>query len=103
MYVFIFSEMDYLLFFGEMTLNNYGSLWEIHHCNPISRTNLSNKTDMTIVTNWVNLRPLYKNENISTGSKVNYHFHLLQQIKANFFSKLDDQEGHSENFCQLCL
>ena len=68
-----------------MTLNNYGSLWEIHHCNSISRTNLSNKTDMTIVTNWVNLRPLYKNENISTGSKVNYHFHLLQQNKAIFF------------------
>ena len=79
-----------------MTLDNYGSLWEIDHYYPLSKTNLSNNTDMIKVTNWVNLRPMYKNENISKGSKVNHHFYLLQQIEAKYFLKLN--EGDNEDF-----
>ena len=86
--------------YEEMTLYNYGSLWEIDHCYPLSKTNLPDNTDMIKVTNWVNLRPVYKNEKIWKGSNVNHRFYLLQQVKAKYLLKLNNQEGQNEDFHQ---
>ena len=44
-------------------------------------------------TYWINIRPMYSTENNLKGSKIDHRLYLLQQIKANYFMKLNDQEG----------
>ena len=45
-----------------MTEENYGSIWTIDHCNLLSKTNLSNESDMFISSRWINLRPMFYNK-----------------------------------------
>ena len=40
----------------------------------------------------INLRPMSLSENSSKGSKIDNHLYLPQEIRANFFSKLNDEE-----------
>ena len=80
-----------------MTEESYGSIWTIDHCYPLSKTNLSNETDMFKVSHWINLRPLFYNKNSSKGSKIDNRLYLLQEVKAKIFLKLNDQEGHNED------
>ena len=47
--------------------------------------------------NWVILRRMYSTENNSKNVKIESYLYLLQQIKANYFMKLNDQEGFNEN------
>ena len=46
MYLFIFSKMDFYHMHGNMTEENYGSVWTFDHCYPSSKTNLSDKNEM---------------------------------------------------------
>ena len=41
---------------------------------------------------WINLRPMYCSENISRGDKIDMRLYLLQEVKAKYFMKLNDQE-----------
>ena len=44
-------------------------------------------------TNWINLKPMYCSENISKGDKIDHRLYLMQEVKANYFMKLNVQEG----------
>ena len=79
--------------YGNMTLENYGKVWCLDHCIPLSKISLSNENDLYKSTNWVNLRPMYMNENLIKGDKIDMRLYLLQEIKSNYFKKLNDQEG----------
>ena len=68
-----------------MTIEKYGSTWQIDHCLSIASFNLLDENDMT----WVNLRPMYSTENNLKGSKIDHRLYLLQQIKANYLTKLN--------------
>ena len=81
-----------------MTIDNYGSLWQIDHCLPIASFNLLNENDIKKCFTWINLPPMYSNENNSKKAKFDYHLYLLQEVNAKFFPKLNVQEGHNENF-----
>ena len=72
-----------------MTIENYGSVWQLDHCLPIASFNILEENDMKKCFNWVNLRPMYSNENISKKAKIIYRLYLLQQIKANYLTKLN--------------
>ena len=74
-----------------MTLDNYGLVWEMDHCFPVSKTNVSNDIDLFKTTNWVNSRPMYKNGIGSKGSKINHNLCLLQQFKAKYYLKLSQE------------
>ena len=76
-----------------MTLQNYGSIWQIDHCLAVASFNLLDEKQMKKGFNWINLRPVYVKDNITKGKKINMRLYLLQQIKGNFFMKLNDQEG----------
>ena len=79
--------------YGDMTIENYGSTWQIDHCISIASCNLSDENDMKKCFNWVNLRPIYSIENNLKGSKNDNRLYLLQQIKAKYFLKINnDQE-----------
>ena len=83
--------------YGIMPLENYGSVSEIDHCLPIASSNLLDEKEMKKCFNWINLRPMYSNEN-NLKSKTDYHLYLLQEVKAYQFIKLKDQEGLNQNF-----
>ena len=72
-------------------IKNYGSVWQIDHCLAITSFNLLDENDMKKCFNWINLRPMYCSENISKGDKIDYRLYLLQQIKANYFMKLNEE------------
>ena len=76
-----------------MSIENYGKIWSLDHCYPFSKTELSNENDMYKSINWIILRPMDFNENISKGSKIDTHPYLLQEMKAKYFLKLNGQEG----------
>ena len=65
-----------------MTLENYGKVWCLDHCYPLSKINLSNENDLIKYTNWYNIRPMYIKDNSFKGCKINQHLCLLQEVKA---------------------
>ena len=71
-----------------MTEENYGKIWCLDHCYPLSKTNLSDKNEMNKSTNWITLRSMYCSENISEGDKIDHRLYLMQEIKAYQFIKL---------------
>ena len=80
--------------YGNMTLENYGSIWQIDHCVAITSFNLLEENEMKKCFNWINLRPMYCSENISKGDNFDHYLYLLQEVKAKYFLKLNnDQEG----------
>ena len=81
--------------YGEMTLEKYGKNWCLDHGYPISKANLSNENDMYKSINWINLRPMYGKDNINKGDKIDMSLYLLQEIKGNYFMKLNGQEGEN--------
>ena len=79
--------------YGEMRMGNYGSVWSLDHCLAVSTLNLSDENEMRKCFNWVNLRPMYVKDNIAKSNKIDKWFYLLQEIKANYFKKLNEEEG----------
>ena len=75
--------------YGNMTIENYGSVWQIDHCLPKASFNIVFEIKMKKCFDWVNLRPMYSNENISKNAKIIYRIYLLQQIKAIYSTKLN--------------
>ena len=74
-----------------MTLGNYGKVWCLDHCYPLSKIK---ENELKKYTNWRNFRPMFIRDNIIKGDKIDYHLYLLQEVKAKFFLKLsNDREG----------
>ena len=64
--------------YGDMTEENYGSVLTLDHCYPLSKTNLSDKSEMKKSTYWIKIRPMYSSENISKGDKINAYLCIFQ-------------------------
>ena len=77
--------------YGEMTMENYGQVWQIDHALPITSFNLFKEDELRKCFNWRNLRPMYSKENMSKGDKVDQRLYLLQEIKAHYFEKLNGE------------
>ena len=75
-----------------MTLENYGSVRQIDHCLAVTYFNLLDENDIKKCFNWVNLRPMYVKDNIIKGDKIDYHLYLLQEVKAKYFLKLNNEQ-----------
>ena len=76
-----------------MTLEIYGSVWQIDHCLAVASFNILDENAMRKCFNWINLRPLYSKDNIIKGDKIDMRLYLLQGVKANCFLKLKVGEG----------
>ena len=77
--------------YGNMNLENYSSVWQVDHCLPIASFNILDEIDMKKCFNWVNLRPMYSNKNISKGDKIDHRLYLMQEIKAYQFIELNEK------------
>ena len=78
--------------YGEMTIKNYGSVWQIDHSLPIASFNLLDGNYKKKCFNWINLRPMYSKENNSRNDKIDRHLYLCQEVKAKYFMKLNVEE-----------
>ena len=75
-----------------MTLEIYGSVWQIDHCLAIASFNLLDEKEMEKCFNWIKLRPMYVKENSIKGDKIDMRLYLLQEVKSNYFMKLNVEE-----------
>ena len=75
--------------YGIMTIEEYGSVWQIDHCLPIASFNLLDENDMKKCFNWINLRPMYSNDNNLKNDKIDNRLYLMQEMKAKHFLKLN--------------
>ena len=80
-----------------MTLESYGSIRQNDHCLPITSFNLLDEIEMKKCFNSINLRPMYSSENNSQKVKKDPYLYIIQEIKAEHFSKLN-AEGPKQNF-----
>jgi len=53
-----------------MTWDNYGPKWHIDHIVPISNFNLENREQFLQACNWLNLQPLWAEENLKKGNRL---------------------------------
>ena len=81
-----------------MSLDNYGSVWQIDHCLPITSFNLLDENDMKKCFKWIILRPMYSKENNSKKDNIDHYLYLHQEVKAKNFMKLNAQEGRYKKF-----
>ena len=85
--------------YGNMTVENYGTVWQIDHCLAVASFNLLDENHMKKCFNWVNLGPIYVKDNIIKGDKIDIRLYLLQEIKAYQFIKLIEK-GPNEDIHQ---
>ena len=74
-------------FYGDMSWENYGSLWHVDHVVPCSMFDLKKDENQKICFNWCNLRPLYAEDNLVKNNTLfwsDLHNHFL---KLFYFSK----------------
>ena len=76
-----------------MTLENYGKSWCLDHCLIFASFNLVDENEMKKCLYWIILRPIYVKDIIIKGDKIDMRLYLLQEKKANYFMKLNAQEG----------
>ena len=77
--------------YGDVSLENYGKIWCLDHCYPLSKIE---ENELNKYANWIIIRPMYVKDNIIKGDKIDHRLYLLQQIKAKYFLKLNnDQQG----------
>ena len=79
--------------YGNVTIENYGYVWQIDHCLPTASFNLLNENDWEKCFNWIKLKPMYSTENNSKKANIDPYLNTLQEIKANYFMKLNVEEG----------
>ena len=79
--------------YGDMSFDNYGSVWQIDHCLPKTSFNLLDENDMKKCFNWINLRPMYSKGNNSKNDKIDHHLYLHQEVKAKYLMKSNAQGG----------
>ena len=79
--------------YGKMTLEKYDCVWQSNYCLAIASFNLLYEMEMRKCFNWINLRPMFVKSNIIEGDEIDMRLSLLQEIKSDYFMKLNAQEG----------
>ena len=89
---FFFKRWILYRLHGNMTDEIYGSVWQIDLCLPIASLNLLDENVMKKFFNWINLRPMYSNENNTKKAKIDRYPYHVKKRKLHFF-KLKWQGG----------
>lgn len=66
-----------------MTMENHGIVWEIDHTFPLSKVDKNNPEEIMLATHFLNLRPMYKEENMKKSDKITIdkerHFNMIRE------------------------
>ena len=71
-----------------MNWENQGSYWHLDHTIPVSLFDFEDEINLHYCYNWINLRPLRADKNLSKWNKLDFKQYLFQEIKAKYFVKL---------------
>lgn len=63
-------------FYGDMTWENYGSVWHVDHVIPCMYFNPEDNDDVKVCFNWANVQPLLAKHNLSKSGSL-YWFELV--------------------------
>jgi hypothetical protein len=94
----MFKQWIEYQFTSEMNWDNYGKVWTIDHCLPLSSFDLSIQSHQQIAFNWKNLSPITDNFKKSSKLRLYEYFNLI--ISAHRFiqyHKLGSQEYQGIN------
>lgn len=61
----------------DMSLENYGTLWELDHIVPVELFDLDNEENLKLCYSRFNIIPLYKKHNKAKGSSIHFSFELI--------------------------
>jgi len=64
-----------------MTIENFGSVWSLDHIVPVDLFDLTNQNELKIAYNYLNIMPMFINDNRLKGASV--HFSLLKLKNIN--------------------
>ena len=78
--------------YGNMTLENYGSVWQIDLCLAIASFNLLDGKERKKCFNWINFRPMFVKVNFFKGDEIVMRLYLLHEKKSNYFMNLIVEE-----------
>ncbi len=70
------------------TFENHGDIWQLDHCIPCTRFDLTNNNEVLRCFHWSNIQPLDKIDNLSKGDNTNKLEQFLQQLKIDVFIKI---------------
>ena len=66
-----------------MTVENYGSIWQLDQCCPLSAAKLTKQRYALKATQWVNLRPMFSGEKKSKGLIILTYYKRSRQKNFN--------------------
>ena len=84
--------------YSNVTLENCGSVWQIDHCLAIASFIILDEKETKQCFNWIILRPMLVKDNFIEVDKIDMRLYLIQELKSNFFMKLNVEEGYYKNF-----
>ena len=76
--------------YGKITIGNYGKIWYLDPCLAVASFNQLDGKEVKKCFNWINLRPMYLKNDFIKGVKIDMRLYLLQQVKANYFLKVNE-------------
>lgn len=76
-----------------MTLENFGSVWGIDHIVPVELFDLNNEEDLKVCYNFINLIPMFNDDNRFKGGSIHFSSILLQKK----LEKEKEKENHNKN------
>lgn len=88
-------------FFGEMTDENYGSVWCIDHVIPVSSYNLLDDIELKECYHWTNLRPCILMDNSTKTNKLNKKLIIRQEKLVKKFIKFIEDENFGFHYTLL--
>ncbi len=74
-------------FYGDMTWENYGTVWHVDHVIPCCTFNLENDDQVKICCNWANVQPLLVDHNLSKSGSLYWIELMNHEIKLRQYSK----------------
>ncbi len=73
-------------FDSNMTIENYGSYWEMDHVTPCDCYDMEIESEQYECFNWRNIRPCEVSKNRSKNNEIIIHDILMQELKVNYYS-----------------
>lgn len=81
--------LEFQMFDGIMTLENYGKVWHVDHVRPCTSFDLTNKIEMNKCFHWMNLRPCLINENLKKSKNYTIRDLLFQELRVKIWLKIN--------------
>jgi len=66
-----------------MTVENFGKVWSLDHIVPVDLFDLSNMNEKRLCYNFLNIMPMFNNDNRLKGASVHFSLQKLESLKTD--------------------